>query len=64
MAPGLESVDVSAVDTSLLGHSYYGDNKSVVADLRLLLRERRGAAQRPGLAARSKDGLPYWILRP
>jgi len=58
--PGLESVDVSGVDTSFLGHSYYGENKSVLADLKILLRERKGAAQRPNLAARAKAGRTYW----
>jgi len=63
LTAGLESVDVSGVDTSLLGHSYYGDNKSVISDLRLLLVTRAGAAQRPGLTARAKSGLPYWSFR-
>ncbi len=58
--PGLESIDVSAVDTSFLGHSYYGDNKSVLADLKVLLRDRKGAAARPNLEARSKAGRAYW----
>ena len=26
VTPGIETIDVSGVDTSLLGHSYYGDN--------------------------------------
>ena len=34
---GIDSIDVSAVDTSFLGHSYYGDNTSVISDIRRLL---------------------------
>lgn len=64
VAPGLESIDVSAADTSLLGHSYYGESAPVISDLGRLLRERRGAAQRPGLSARSKGGQAYWVLKP
>jgi esterase/lipase superfamily enzyme len=30
---GMETVDASGVDTSLLGHSYYGDSTTVVSDL-------------------------------
>ena len=30
--PGMDSVDASAVDTSLLGHSYIGASRSVLAD--------------------------------
>jgi len=35
---GLDSIDASAVDTSLLGHSYFGDNRSVISDIYNLLR--------------------------
>lgn len=47
--PGLETVDATRVDTSLLGHSYYGDNSSVVTDLFHLVRTGLPAAKRPGL---------------
>jgi esterase/lipase superfamily enzyme len=63
LAEGLESVDVSAVDSSLLGHSYYGENKSVITDLRLLLNTRAGAARRPGLETRTVSGRTYWAFR-
>lgn len=36
---GIDMIDASAVDTSLLGHNYYGEN-SVLADLRELLQAR------------------------
>ena len=29
----LDTVDATAVDTNLLGHSYYGDERSIIADL-------------------------------
>jgi esterase/lipase superfamily enzyme len=31
--PLMDTVDASAVDSSMLGHSYYGDNASVVSDI-------------------------------
>jgi esterase/lipase superfamily enzyme len=64
VAPGLESVDVSAVDTSLLGHSYYGDNKSVLSDLRGVLVDCKGAAARPRLTPRTRSGQAYWVFTP
>lgn len=64
VVPGVDSIDVSAVDTSFLGHSYYGENKSVLSDLRLLLRQGRPPDGRPGLHRREKGGLPYWVLQP
>jgi hypothetical protein len=33
----IETINVSALDTNLLGHSYYGDNTSVISDLYYLL---------------------------
>jgi hypothetical protein len=28
--PNIDTIDVSAVDTSLMGHTYYGDNTTVL----------------------------------
>jgi esterase/lipase superfamily enzyme len=36
---GIDTIDVSQLDTSLLGHSYFGDNTSVIADLYYLIRD-------------------------
>jgi esterase/lipase superfamily enzyme len=36
---GIDTVDVSSVDDSMLGHSYYGSNRAVLDDLQALLRE-------------------------
>ena len=33
IVPGVDTVDVSAIDSSLIGHSYYGSNDTVVADM-------------------------------
>lgn len=35
---GIDVVDASEVDTSLFGHSYYGDNVTVLDDIQLVLR--------------------------
>lgn len=34
---GVETVDASPIDTSLIGHSYYGDNPALIRDLRALI---------------------------
>ena len=39
VAEGLETVDATAVDSSLLGHGYFGQERSVLTDLGLLLRQ-------------------------
>lgn len=47
---GMETVDASEVDTSLLGHSYYGDSTTVVSDLYHLIKHGRPAWLRPALS--------------
>lgn len=49
LMPGLETIDASAVDTGLVGHSYYGDNRSVLTDIFGLIREHARACDRFGL---------------
>ena len=61
--PGVDTIDVSQVDTSLLGHSYFGDNCSVIADMKRLLRDRKPPQERAPLAKKEKgQGLFYWVF--
>jgi esterase/lipase superfamily enzyme len=65
VTPGIDTVDASAVDTSLtgLGHSYYADASQMLSDLFAFF-GGNPASKRFGLrAAQSKDG-PYWIFAP
>ena len=65
VVPGLDTVDASAVDTSLtgLGHSYYADASQMLSDLFAFFKGDP-ASRRFGLrAARNKDG-PYWVFAP
>ena len=62
VAEGLDTVDASAVDTSFVGHSYYGDNRAVLSDLFYLL--RNGAPPRFGLQRRVGPQGAYWTFRP
>jgi esterase/lipase superfamily enzyme len=60
LAEGLETIDVSGIDLSMLGHSYYGDVVRVVDDLKTLIFENKAAAARPFLVAHERQGLAYW----
>ncbi len=64
VAPGIDTIDVSAVDTSLLGHSYYGDNDSIITDLFHLVHDALPPHLRAGLHPATYAGLPYWIFVP
>lgn len=64
VVPGLDTVDVSPIDTSLIGHSYYGDNPLMIRDLTAVLErdlpaEGRGWLRRLLIAPEA----PYWAFR-
>ena len=59
---GIDSIDVSAVETSLLGHSYYGDNTSVISDIRRLLQTGWSPDRRCGIQAVTNAMLRYWTF--
>jgi esterase/lipase superfamily enzyme len=61
--PGIETIDVSAVDTSLLGHNYYGDNATVISDMIDLVRNSKSAQQRSWLVTARLNDLLYWVFR-
>ncbi len=46
---GVDTIDVSEIDTSLIGHSYYGDHPELIRDLRALVELSRPASQREWL---------------
>ncbi|MGB7343761.1 MAG: alpha/beta hydrolase [Pirellulaceae bacterium] len=62
VVPGIETIDVSGIDLSLLGHSYYGDNESMLRDLYEVVRRRLPAQHRRWLIPRQAGVLPYWQL--
>jgi esterase/lipase superfamily enzyme len=63
IVPPMDTIDASAVDTSFLGHSYYGDDKTVPSDLYYLIRDRKPPSERFGLKAATKDGKHYWVFK-
>ncbi len=60
---GIDTIDVSGLDSSFLGHSYFAENSSVIADLIYLLHQGTPPGERGGLepASRPGDSAPtYW----
>jgi hypothetical protein len=62
VVPGIETIDVSGIDLSLLGHSYYGDNESMLQDLYEVVRARLPAPRRAMLIPLPYGDLMYWQL--
>lgn len=59
---GLETVDVSAVDTSFMSHSYYGSNRAVLSDLFSLIKQDTPAENRKWLLSKNHQGMKYWAF--
>jgi esterase/lipase superfamily enzyme len=62
--PGIDTIDVTPIDTSLWGHSYYGSSDPVLRDLGLLISQSAAPGQRAWLSPAELEGLPYWIFQP
>lgn len=60
----IDTVDATAVDTSLLGHSYYVGNRSVLADLFEVIRRGSPPEERFGLVRNERYGSRYWLFNP
>lgn len=60
VVPGVDTVDVSEVDTSFIGHSYYGSNSTVLADLFELMHGSKPPDQRKWLRSMELGALKYW----
>ncbi|MFO0428395.1 MAG: alpha/beta hydrolase [Planctomyces sp.] len=55
-AEGIDTIESAVVDTSSMGHSYYGSNPSILRDLFAVVKEHRAAEERPWLRRRK---LPF-----
>ncbi len=62
IVPGVDTVDVSAIDSSLIGHSYYGSNGTVVADIFNLLVTSKAPDFRPWLEPARLGQSKYWVF--
>jgi esterase/lipase superfamily enzyme len=63
VVPGVDSIDASAVNTSLMGHSYFGDNRSVLSDLFSLLKDGKPVGKRFGMRSENNENGQYWVFR-
>ncbi len=59
---GVDTIDSTAVRTDFIGHSYYGDNTSIITDLDILIRHGHPPDGRPRLLRRG-NRQPYWVFQ-
>ncbi|WP_342244548.1 alpha/beta hydrolase [Pseudomonas sp. OTU5201] len=62
--PGIETIDASLIKTGFLGHSYYGDSDSLIADMYVLFGDGKRASDRFRLKKYSTDAGDYWKFLP
>ena len=64
VVPHVDTIDASAVDTSLLGHAYYGDNRSILSDIYDVIQSGKPPEQRFGMHAMTFEQSQYWAFQP
>ncbi len=61
--PGIDTVEVTGLDLSLLGHSYFAQAHGVLYDMYELLRHNASPSSRLRLVEkRNPEGLAYWVI--
>lgn len=63
VVPGIETIDATGTDTSLLGHSYFAETRSVLSDIFYLVRNGQRAEQRFGLQRVDTQTGKYWVFK-
>jgi esterase/lipase superfamily enzyme len=63
VVPGLDTIDATNVDTSLLGHSYFAEKRTVISDLFYLIGEGKGPDERHSLEPKYSTKGQYWAFK-
>jgi esterase/lipase superfamily enzyme len=61
---GIETVDATKVATDFVGHSYFAESRSIIADIFYLIRDGKRAAERCCLQEIDAPTGRYWVFRP
>lgn len=60
---GIDTIDASLLDTGLMGHSYIGDNESILSDVYDLISKDESPGERFRLKGAVRDNKEYWVFR-
>lgn len=63
VAPGVETIDASAVDTGFIRHAYFAEKRTALSDMYYLIQKHARAAERFGLQAVDGALGRYWTFR-
>lgn len=60
---GLDTIDATGIDTSLLGHSYFAEKEVLIRDLKDVIEKSLPPTKRQSLIEKIKAKLAYWKFR-
>ncbi len=60
---GLDTIDASGIDTSLLGHSYFAEKEILVTDIKEVIIKSLPPTKRRSLVEKLKAKLAYWKFK-
>lgn len=63
VVPRVDTIDATLVDTGLLGHSYFGDSRSILSDIFKVMDKGLPPDQR-GMRATEVQQMKYWVFQP
>ena len=60
---GLDTIDATGIDTSLLGHSYFSEKEILITDLKEVINQSLPPSKRDSLIEKVKVKLAYWKFK-
>lgn len=60
---GLDTIDATGIDTSLLGHSYFAEKKILITDLKEVIIKSLPPSRRKSLIEKVKAKMTYWKFK-
>lgn len=60
---GIDTIEVTQIDVSLLGHGYYAEAEPVLYDIKDLIDSDKPPSRRMRTEARTSAGTSYWAIR-
>ena len=63
VVPDIDTIEVTDIDLTMLGHAYYAEAAPILNDINLLLRYNEPPSQRLRLEPAGDPTAPYWRIR-
>jgi esterase/lipase superfamily enzyme len=63
LARGVDTIDASGAGTDFVGHAYYGDSASIIADMFEIIHNGKRASERRWLSPAGEGSKRYWLFK-